>query len=69
MKALKMIMLMFCGLAFTACETQTCMEVIDTDCLCITVYEPVCGCNDKTYANSCVANCAGIKEYSDGPCK
>jgi len=28
----------------------------------------VCGCNDKTYGNACMAQCAGIKTYSQGPC-
>jgi hypothetical protein len=32
-------------------------------------YDPVCGCNKKTYSNSCVAECHGIKEYTKGECK
>ncbi|MFK7925609.1 MAG: hypothetical protein AB8H47_26895 [Bacteroidia bacterium] len=71
MKVLKMIIpsLIFVAVSFSACKTQTCIEVQDPDCLCIQVYEPVCGCNDKTYSNSCHAECAGIPEYSDGACK
>jgi len=70
MKALKMIVpcLMLLGVCFIGCETQTCMEVNNPDCVCIEIAAPVCGCNDKTYGNSCKAECAGITEYSDGPC-
>jgi hypothetical protein len=32
-------------------------------------YNPVCGCNNKTYGNACAAECAGITEYTKGPCK
>lgn len=38
------------------------------DCLCMHVYEPVCGCDNKTYGNSCEATCAGVSSYSRGAC-
>ncbi|MEM6346322.1 MAG: Kazal-type serine protease inhibitor [Bacteroidota bacterium] len=70
MKSLKLIIpcIMFLGLSLTACESDTCVEVEDQDCICALIYQPVCGCNDKTYGNSCQAECAGITTYSDGPC-
>jgi hypothetical protein len=37
-------------------------------CFCIEVYDPVCGCNNVTYSNSCHAECAGITEYTMGKC-
>jgi len=37
--------------------------------VCITVYEPVCGCNGVTYSNSCVATTkGGVSSYVDGEC-
>lgn len=38
------------------------------DCHCTTHYVPVCGCDDVTYDNSCLATCSGVKSYSKGPC-
>ena len=36
---------------------------------CIEIYDPVCGCNDKTYPNSCYAEREGVIEWSKGVCK
>ena len=41
--------------------SATCACIVDT------VY--VCGCNNKTYINSCVAGCDGITFYTLGKCK
>ena len=35
---------------------------------CPTNLMPVCGCNDKTYGNECLANAAGISVASSGAC-
>ncbi|MDR9398163.1 MAG: Kazal-type serine protease inhibitor family protein [Salibacter sp.] len=51
-----------------SCE-KLCIEKRNKDCACFTIYDPVCGCNDKTYSNSCKAECAGITEYSEGTCE
>ena len=54
-----------------------CHKDIDPDCVekvpvsgcgCGYVLQPVCGCNGKTYANPCLAECAGIKKYQQGKC-
>lgn len=45
-----------------------CLENKKEDCVCIQVYEPVCGCNNKTYSNACEAKCAGITQYTPGEC-
>ena len=36
---------------------------------CIEIYDPVCGCNDKTYPNSCYAEREGVIKWSQGVCK
>jgi hypothetical protein len=45
-----------------------CLEKPQADCMCTRQYAPVCGCNNKTYGNSCEAECNGITSYSDGEC-
>lgn len=36
---------------------------------CPMIYKPVCGCDNKTYSNGCVAASAGMSVVSDGECK
>ena len=40
----------------------------DAPCVCPTIYDPVCGSNGVTYSNACLAECAGIFDYTAGEC-
>ena len=52
------------------------VNVINEDCLtdptpdtvCSMDYVPVCGCDEKTYSNACVASAAGVLIWTDGVC-
>jgi len=57
---------------FLGCaSTNNCIDESkkDPDAVCFQVYEPVCGCDDQTYSNSCEANKAGVTEYTEGECE
>jgi Kazal-type serine protease inhibitor domain len=59
-------------LGLLACKpakaTNDCKGKANPDCVCTEQYQPVCGCDNKTYGNACVAECAGVKKYTKGKC-
>jgi hypothetical protein len=49
-------------------QTEECKEIVKENCMCTRQYDPVCGCNKKTYGNACEAECHGITNYTKGEC-
>ena len=53
------------GTCGAADQTGVCERQPD---LCTMDYSPVCGCDDRTYANACQAAAAGVSINHHGPC-
>ena len=47
--------------------TPGCQAKTNALCVCTTQYDPVCGCDKRTYGNACQANCAGVSS-TPGAC-
>jgi hypothetical protein len=40
-----------------------------TQCACASIYEPICGSNNVSYDNVCIATCFGATQVKQGSCK
>ena len=43
-------------------------NLIDSSAVCYMIYDPVCGCNQVTYSNDCIAENNGVLIFEKGSC-
>ena len=70
---MKNITVLLLAFLFISCDNEDSstpcqLSEKDEDMACIEIYQPVCGCNNQTYSNSCYAVRDGVTSWSEGEC-
>lgn len=70
-KVLSLVVISFLFIAVSCKEEVPCIDEskINPTAPCTMDYRPVCGCDDVTYGNECMATNAGVLRWSDGECE
>ena len=63
--------MLFASVSVAYAQPTECFDpaLINPDAICLTVVDPVCGCDGITYNNACEAqNYGGVAWWQEGPC-
>ncbi|MGB1171338.1 MAG: hypothetical protein ACPHL7_06145 [Flavobacteriaceae bacterium] len=64
-----LLFISFLGCANDISDTEeSCLGEKKFEIACIEIFQPVCGCDGKTYSNSCVAGVEGVLRWEAGEC-